>query len=323
MMLFLGAQTFIPFPNLRTRFWNSLSRTQDLLFHERVHQPLEVLSGIRMLFFSPHPDDEVLAAGGIIQRVIEDEGNVGIIFITNGDGYVEGVRRFFGDQKTTTREFVLYGIKRHNEAVRAISSLGLSADDGRFLGFPDQGIDSLWKQYWSRLRPYTSPYTHFSEADYKSSYDRWAKYSGVDLDLEIQRIIKNFKPDWIVISDPRDYHPDHSATGVFVIDALRRMHENGELAVGETQVFSYLVHYPDYPTSNRWMEQLAKNRFSGSEEISDILANAAWTNFSLTTDELAKKQLSLSEYKTQLQVLGSFMKQFIRPYEIFGRLDIS
>lgn len=318
---FLGAQTLLPTPRFDRRSWNPLSKTQDLLSGELKFPLLHMPAGIRLLFFSPHPDDEVLAASGLIQRVIEDEGKVRVVYMTNGDGYVEGVRVSCDHADISAEDYIVYGNKRHDEAVKAIEALGLQQEDGCFLGFPDQGIDSLWKRFWSRLKPYTSPYTHFSSPDYRTSFERWKKYAGADLDGMIQEIITKFAPDWVVMPDPRDLHPDHSATGVFVINALRRLHEKDEFAVGDAQALTYLVHYPDYPVSNEWKGKVEKAGFSSSGEIARILADVDWVSMPLTADEVGKKQLAISDYKTQIQILGGFMKLFIRSGEAFGVLD--
>ena len=45
----------------------------------------------RLMVFSPHPDDESLGAGGLIQRVLAAGGKVRVVFMTNGDGFPEGV----------------------------------------------------------------------------------------------------------------------------------------------------------------------------------------------------------------------------------------
>ncbi len=185
MMLLLGAQTFIPLPEVNMQFNSPLSIGQGFLPHELGDPELEVPAGLRLVVFSPHPDDETLAVGGLIQRVIETAEKVCVIFVTNGDAYVEGVKACFGHSRTTSGDFITYGIKRHDEAVRAISELGLQPEDGRFLGFPDQqGIDNLWKHYWSRLTPYTSPYTHFSSPATRRAC-KMLKYAGTDLDSEI------------------------------------------------------------------------------------------------------------------------------------------
>jgi LmbE family N-acetylglucosaminyl deacetylase len=319
---------------LAVLFGNSISDTQDVFFHEllqpfqsKVHNALgtqgelEIPIGLRLLLFSPHPDDESIAAGGLIQRVLENEGKVRVVFVTNGDGYVEGVQLSVKRSKISAGDFIIYGDKRHNEAVKAITALGLQAEDGIFLGFPDQGIDSLWGLFWSKVKPYTSPYTRFNHPRYKTSLNQWVRYDGADLDSELQGIIKNFAPQWIVLPDPRDYHPDHSATGIFVIDALRRLNAEGSFPLSDAEVLTYLVHYPDYPTSNAWIKRVQSDK-SRNLRDSRVLSKADWLSFTLTAEEIEKKKDALSTYGTQQQVLGGFLKQSIRPSETFGLLDV-
>src|SRR5262249_48853852 len=133
---------------------------------------LVIPSDIRLMVFAPHPDDETLGAGGLIQRVLARGGAVRVVFVTNGDGYVDGVRCAVHRDQTSTADFIEYGRRRHDEAARALHRLGLSAADAVFLGFPDDGIDDLWSAHWSAQRPYTSPYTRFDRPAYQESLSR-------------------------------------------------------------------------------------------------------------------------------------------------------
>ena len=53
---------------------------------------LTVDSDTKLLVIAPHPDDEVLGAGGLMQRVRAAGGMVHVVYLTDGDGYPEGVR---------------------------------------------------------------------------------------------------------------------------------------------------------------------------------------------------------------------------------------
>lgn len=55
-------------------------------------EPL-ISAGTRLMIFSPHPNDESLGAGGLIQRVLNAGGRVKVVFMTNGDGFQEGVEK--------------------------------------------------------------------------------------------------------------------------------------------------------------------------------------------------------------------------------------
>ena len=39
--------------------------------------------GMRLLVVAPHPDDEALMAGGLMQKVLASGGEVKIVFLTN------------------------------------------------------------------------------------------------------------------------------------------------------------------------------------------------------------------------------------------------
>ena len=292
--------------------------TSQLLLSQK---ELQVPSHLRLMVFAPHPDDETLGAGGFIQRVLAKGGNVRVVFVTNGDGYVDGVRREAKRIVTSRADFIAYGERRHNEALRALSDLGLARSDGVFLGFPDDGIDDLWAGHWSTRRPYTSPYTRFDRPPYKDSLSRRVEYAGVDLETEIVATLLDFKPDWVLMPDPRDRHPDHCTTGVFVLDALRKLREEGTAPFDAIQVLSYLVHYPDYPASPEWVKEIVGAGVGGSPTARRVLSAARWLNLPLTAGELIVKRHAVAAYESQVEVMNPFMKQFLRPVELFGQFD--
>ncbi|MGO9417368.1 MAG: PIG-L deacetylase family protein, partial [Syntrophobacteraceae bacterium] len=94
----------------------------------------------RLMIFSPHPDDESLGAGGLIQRVLEAGGRVKVVFMTNGDGFPEGVEKEDRISNPTAKNYTRYGEERRLEAVKACTTLGLKEHDVIFLGFPDGGL---------------------------------------------------------------------------------------------------------------------------------------------------------------------------------------
>ena len=48
---------------------------------------LDVPPQTRLLVVAPHPDDETLGAGGLMERVHESGGRVNVVYLTDGDGY--------------------------------------------------------------------------------------------------------------------------------------------------------------------------------------------------------------------------------------------
>ena len=73
---------------------------------------------------APHPDDETLGAGGLIQRVLSAHGTVRVVLVTAGDGYVEAVRYETGELRPRAPVYVAYGERRLREARAAVRKLG-------------------------------------------------------------------------------------------------------------------------------------------------------------------------------------------------------
>lgn len=281
---------------------------------------LKVPTQLRLLVFSPHPDDETLATGGLIQRVLKQGGTVRVVFMTNGDGFLDGVRAEFDIAEPTDHNFIEYGKMRQQEALKAVTELGLEEGDALFLGFPDGGLDDLWAAHWSTLSPYTSPNTRWNYPAYPISYTRSVRYSGKDLLDGIMRVMSTYAPDWVVLPDTRDTHPDHAAAGAFVLDALRRLRESGEPPFTETQAFTYLVHYPLYPDSQGWLDLINKPQTVGFLPYSPSLSTTVWRTLPIDSHELEGKRRALACHDTQMEPLHSFLSAFMRRYETFGQL---
>lgn len=295
-----------------------LPKVANLVFPTR---ELGVPPHVRLMVFAPHPDDETLGAGGLIQRVLAGGGKVRVVFVTNGDGYVDGVRVEARRANTHASDFIQYGQRRHDEALHALGDVGLGAADAIFLGFPDDGIDDLWAGHWSEDKPYMSPYTRFDRPRYKDSFSQQVEYAGSDLKEEITRTLRSFRPNWVVLPDPRDRHPDHCTTGVFVLDALRALRQEPGDWFDRAQAFTYLVHYPDYPASVAWIKEIDGAGVGGSLTAGRVLSAAPWLSLPLTPAELAGKQRALAAYQTQVQVMKPFLTQFLRSFELFSQLD--
>lgn len=284
-------------------------------------QSLVVPEKLRLLVVAPHPDDETLGAGGLIQRALARGGSVRVLFVTNGDGFPSAVERATHRQKLSHRDYLAYGERRHREALHALRALAGDQFHATFLGFPDDGIDDLWSDNWSESRPYRSPFTESDHPPYAESQRQGIDYSGIDLRREVRQALQDFAPDWIVIPDPRDRHPDHCTTGGFVLDALRELRETHVAPFTRTQVLTYLVHYPEYPGNPMWQRMIKTAGIGGSTAAHESLSQTTWLRLDLSTVEVERKQAALREYRTQVLVMDRFLALFVRPNETFGRLD--
>ena len=162
----------------------------------------------RVLFVAPHPDDESLAGGGLLQRTFAAQIPVRVLFATNGDNNPWAQRFWERRWRIGSKERLRWGQRRQQEALTALISLGGSVECVRFLNFQDQSITSLLMRADSEL------FEVFTNE------------------------IRAFDPTVLVIPTILDAHPDHSALGValsFVLDLI------GNSGI---QVWEYLVHRP-------------------------------------------------------------------------------
>ena len=129
---------------------------------------LDVPDATRLLVIAPHPDDEVLGAGGLMQRVKATGGAVRVVYLTDGDGYPEGVKEEDHVEAPTAKDYLGYGKQRRREARAALVRLGLADAFQTFLGFPDGGLCKLTRAYWSERRARVSLAVHATQSPAES-----------------------------------------------------------------------------------------------------------------------------------------------------------
>src|SRR2546428_3781828 len=85
---------------------------------------------------------------------------------------------------------------------------------------PMAASSSSFQAHWWRDAPERSPTTGAMRPPYREALDRTVAYDGDDLRRELERGLRETRPTTVAFPDPLDRHPDHSATGVFVLLAL-------------------------------------------------------------------------------------------------------
>ena len=150
------------------------------------------VSGERLLFLAPHPDDETLAAGALLQRTIARGGRARVVFATDGDNNPWTQRLVEGRIRIRPDDSARFGRRRRAEALAALAELGLAADDALFLGLPDQAITDL------------------VIAGDGGAVERLAA------------ALRDWRTTLLVLPSLFDLHPDHSALAVLMRLALER-----------------------------------------------------------------------------------------------------
>ncbi len=272
-------------------------------------QGLEVGERLHLLVIAPHPDDETLGAGGLMQRVQKQRGRVTVAYLTSGDGYLDGVELETGKLKPKAKDFVNYGEERLHEALRALQAISISQKSLFVFGFPDGGLLDLLTTYWSSKDGFMSPYTRDSRPPYPGSLDPATAYSGVALERELARLITHINPQWIAVTGPWDIHPDHCAAFHFVVRALRRLNaSNPKFAA--PQVLAYTVHRPDWPDFSEG------TALGPPPNVS--CGSATWRSLDLSAAELEGKGRALDQYTSQMDIMAVLFRAFVRPNEVFA-----
>lgn len=161
----------------------------------------------RILILAPHPDDECLGTGGLIQQGIAQKAKIKVVFITNGDNNPWPQRYLEKRWSIGADERKRWGQRRKIEAENSLQILGGGKVATEYLGYPDAGIQKLWK----------------------------------DKDKEITEKIKNifaeWRPDLLVLPSEFDRHGDHQAAHAFG--------KKGLVDAGlQCPVLTYLIHRP-------------------------------------------------------------------------------
>jgi len=168
---------------------------------------LRIHSQDRILFLAPHPDDESLAGGGLLQRAHAAGAKVRVLLATDGDNNPWPQRFLEKKIKIGSVDRARWGRRRRKEAIAAMEHLGFPKSAVRFLGLPDQGVTNL-----------------LLRKDEDVMFQFWAE-------------LTEWKPTVLIMPSMCDAHPDHSALSVMLHMVLQRI-EN------PPRLYRFIVHPP-------------------------------------------------------------------------------
>ncbi len=263
----------------------------------------------RILILAPHPDDELMATGGVIQKTLKARAEVKVLFLTNGD-HNEPAFIIYEKRLTMRKgEFIHMGQVRREESLEALKKLGLAEKDCVFLGYPDFGTMEILLKYWGDTKPFKYMLTRISKVPYSNCLSPGAPYVGESILNDMEKVIRDFKPTKVFVSSPVDVNRDHRSLYLFLQVALWDL--EGEIA--KPDIFPYLVHVGRWPEPRGYhpdLELAPPDMLKGAE--------ISWQKLKLTDEEVRTKHDAMESYKSQNEYNPIYLFTFARKNELFG-----
>jgi len=173
-------------------------------------QTLALTPSDRLLVLAPHPDDESVATGGLLQHAMAVGTKALVVFFTEGDNNPWAQRALELRWRIGPSDRARFGARRREEVRAALQQLGVPLANARFLGFPDQGASDLL--------------LHGNELAQRALTDA----------------IEEWRPTVVVAPSLLDLHPDHSALAVMMALAMTSLRDR----VPVRKVVRFMVHNP-------------------------------------------------------------------------------
>src|SRR5215472_815318 len=256
-----------------------------------------------LLVVAPHPDDETLCCGGVIQRVVGAGGRVSVVWITSGDASFLDLLLVGRSLTGSASKQRALAARRMREARAAASLLGVPDDRQLFLGYPDRGVPELLTGHHDTA--YTSRYTAAAAVPYADALFPGHAYTGASLERDFAAVLERIRPTLVLAPSPRDSHPDHRAVALLT---LRAMAGRDEL----TRVRCWIVHGGEgWPSPRELSPGLPLTR-------APLLGGVPLASFELTPAEEDLKLAAVRAYSTQLTTLAPFLLAFVRTSESFS-----
>jgi len=261
----------------------------------------------RILILAPHPDDEIIGCGGIIQKAVARNLPLRIVFLTNGDNNQWSFVLYRKRVVLAPSSVRSMGSKRQEEAVAAAQSLGVKSNDLVFLGYPDMGTLTIWNSHWAGHPPYRSMLTRATGVPYANAFRPGAAHKGEEILRDLTAIIRDFRPTRVFVSHPADHNMDHRALYLFARVATWDL----EPQLRPT-LCPYLVHFKRWPRPHGFYPEDPLRPPAFFDGV------VPWSISPLDPAEEAKKESALKKHHTQYMSNSRYLSSFVRKNELFG-----
>ncbi len=258
---------------------------------------------MKVLIIAPHQDDEILAAGGLIQQLNKRGHIVNVLFATNGDYHGSDI-----------------ALVRYYESCKALNHLGVPCENIFYLGYGDTGMKdthSFLRRLHS-LPPNTPAITPCATTTYHPANCetihvlRTGQETLLTRDAffeDLKWFIEYYMPDLLILPHPTDKHGDHAMIYTFIKDI--------PIFKCIPHCLSYIIHGGDdlvWPNRSHKLYVCPPNCSKKEWEMR--------ISISLTETEMERKLQALNFFKTQLiDDTNGFMLSFCKQEEVFFSLQ--
>ena len=267
----------------------------------------------RILVFAPHPDDETLGAGGMIQEAVRAGAEARVLYLTNGEhnqlAFIVYEKWLVIKQKA----LIEMGKMRQREAAAAMKLLGLPEENLIFMGYPDFGSLMIFLRYWGETRPFKNMLTRISNVPYDNALSPNAPYKGEAILWDVESVLRKFRPTRIFVTNPVDTNRDHRAAYLFLQVALWNL--KGQIP--DPQVYPYVIHCYGWPKPRNYRPYLYLDAPKLLEH-----SQIRWVWRELTTEEVSNKHRAILLYRSQCSDAASYLVSFARKNELFGTYPV-
>ena len=265
----------------------------------------------RLLVIAPHPDDESLGAAALIAKERQQGAEVFVVMATLGDGFMEDAARYYLSLDVNHEEYLHMGYERQKETIGAMAALGVDESHVYCLGFPDGGLDALWRTHWDGEAWHSST-TGKNSVPYLSAWRPETPYLGKNVLKLLLDIYDEVRPDRIILPSAFDTHPDHWATNAFGTLAWAEMARRRP----EYQAiprWGYLVHWPAWPFPLAFRPNMPFEMPKSLLSLGEEPCHSEPVN----NEQIESKRRALLAHESQTELIKPFMLAFCRQSEAF------
>lgn len=264
----------------------------------------------RVLVLAPHPDDEGIGTGGIIQQALKAGAQVKVVLLTNGENNELSFIVYKKRPVLRPVELLAMGEMRFGESLNADELLGLNAGDITALGYPDFGTMEVFMEYWGPVKkPFRSMLSRQRYVPFESARSFGAPYVGESILGEIEDVIREFKPTRVFVSHPADTNRDHRALYLFTKVALWDL--EGQIIT--PALYPYIVHVVGWPKPRGYHPELI---LDVPREL--VRSDIEWVTAPLLPEEVQRKHAAIMKYVSQVKCAPQYLVTFDRSNELFG-----